>query len=733
MKILSCNINGFGGLADYSIDFNSGVSCIIEKNGFGKTTLAAFIKAMFFGMPTARKNSSLDSSDRAKYNPWKAASFGGQLVFSLKGKNYRIIRKFDSKSPTRDEFMLLDADTGLEVSDFSENIGEEIFGLNEEAFVKSTFSNGSVNLDGLPENIRAKISSTVNVADDLDSFSVAEKNLKDALKDRKKQTDLCKQNIQNAKTLSERFKRENDEYSRINAQISELLNKLSSAEKEEQEIIKSYNASAKLDADFIKKKNYDEANEKAINLKEQIDSLSRKYTKEMPDNSFCDELDRAVSDNEEISIMLDSQRQNLQRFDGQRVFEKFESDYPDKDRLKKMQALESEKQKSEIEAKNAVKAPPRFVMPLLSVLVAAGVALCFVNVIIAAVITSVCGILLAVTIALTVSAQKSRSKLSDKYNRAKSELDAFIEKYYGKNSDASLNKLCYDLELYDGHFKPVKNKLRELEAALEENLSSMAALIGKIGYIGENKDNFSALDNEIRRDSERFLQLKNELNECILKIDQNFDAEAFERLSSQNTDGSTEKIEQKLSLVRAKMSEIKNNIGDKKNALFAVSQAQENLNEQEQIIENESENLAKYQDNIATISKTAELLETAKNELFKKYAQSIIDAFDKYSNAFFGVEEKDFNIGTELDITIKRDGVAHKASLFSEGQQSIIDVCLRLSLVDAMFENERPFLILDDPFYSLDDDNFKKAAELIRQIAKNTQVIYLTCSLSRQI
>jgi len=733
VKILSCNINGFGGLADYSIDFNSGVSCIIEKNGFGKTTLAAFIKAMFFGMPTARKNSSLDSSDRAKYNPWKAASFGGQLVFSLKGKNYRIIRKFDSKSPTRDEFMLLDADTGLEVSDFSENIGEEIFGLNEEAFVKSTFSNGSVNLDGLPENIRAKISSTVNVADDLDSFSVAEKNLKDALKDRKKQTDLCKQNIQNAKTLSERFKRENDEYSRINAQISELLNKLSSAEKEEQEIIKSYNASAKLDADFIKKKNYDEANEKAINLKEQIDSLSRKYTKEMPDNSFCDALHRAVSDNEEISIMLDSQRQNLQRFDGQRVFEKFESDYPDKDRLKKMQVLESEKQKSEIEAKNAVKAPPKFVISLLSVLVAAGIALCFVNVTIAAVITSVCGILLAVTIALTVAAQKSRSKLSDKYNRAKSELDAFIEKYYGKNSDASLNKLCYDLELYDDHFKPVKNKLCELEAALEENLSSIAALIGKIGYIGENKDNFSTLDSEVRRDSERFLQLKNELNECILKIDQNFDAEAFERLSSQNTDGSTEKIEQKLSLVRAKMSEIKNNIGDKKNALFAVSQAQENLNEQEQIIENESENLAKYQDNIATISKTAELLETAKNELFKKYAQSIIDAFDKYSNAFFGVEEKDFNIGTELDITIKRDGVAHKASLFSEGQQSIIDVCLRLSLVDAMFENERPFLILDDPFYSLDDDNFKKAAELIRQIAKNTQVIYLTYSLSRQI
>jgi len=733
VKILSCNINGFGGLCDLSFDFDSNLSCIIEKNGFGKTTLAAFIKAMFFGMPTARKNASLDSSDRAKYNPWSASCFGGQLVFSLGDKKYRIVRKFDAKTPTRDEFMLLDADTGLASNDFSENIGEEIFGLNEEAFVKSTFSNGNVNLDGLPENIRAKISSSVNVADDLDSFSVAEKNLKEAYKRVKKDIDECKQKIQNAKTLSERYKRENDEYSRINSQIAELTQGLNLAEKQEEEIIKAYNACAKSDADLIKKKNYDEANEKSAILKERIDLVMQKYTKEMPDYSFCDELHRAVGDNDEISIMLTAQRQSLQRFGEQTVFEKFEENYTDKDTIQNLQSLEmSTKQSSEGE-KSTVKAPPKFIIPLLSVFVLLGVALCFVNVIIAAVIISVFGVLLATMIALTIAAQKSSALLLGERDKAKNELDSFIEKYYGKDSTASLNKLVVDLDLYDNHYRPTKNKLCELENALKENLKDIAVLLEKIGYSGQNKDNLSALDNEIRRDLDRLIQLKNELKECLLRRDENFDKEAFERLKDQNCDSSTAEIEQKLSLVRSRINELKNSIVDKKNAIFTVSLAGENLNEQQQIIEDETENLLQNQNNSAVILKTLELLENAKNELFKKYAQSIIDAFDKYSGVFFASQQNDFNIGTELDITVKQDGVAHKASAFSEGQQSIIDVCLRLSLVDAMFENERPFLILDDPFYALDDENFKKAAELIRKVSENTQVIYLTCNLSRRI
>ena len=115
MKLLSCYISAFGGLSDYDIDFSSNVTCVLEQNGFGKTTLAAFIKAMFYGMETANKRTAtVESSERVRYFPWNNSKFGGHLTFSLGDKNYRIIRFFDRDSAARDSFQLLDADSGRE-------------------------------------------------------------------------------------------------------------------------------------------------------------------------------------------------------------------------------------------------------------------------------------------------------------------------------------------------------------------------------------------------------------------------------------------------------------------------------------------------------------------------------------------------------------------------------------------------------------------------------------------
>ena len=58
--------------------------------------------------------------------------------------------------------------------------------------------------------------------------------------------------------------------------------------------------------------------------------------------------------------------------------------------------------------------------------------------------------------------------------------------------------------------------------------------------------------------------------------------------------------------------------------------------------------------------------------------------------------------------------------------------CLRLAFIDAVFTEEKPMLILDDPFTNLDDEKIKKARELVKEISKDYQVLYFTCSVSRQ-
>ena len=52
MKLIACHLNNFGKLSDLSINFNEGVNVINQPNGLGKSTLAAFLKAMLYGFDT---------------------------------------------------------------------------------------------------------------------------------------------------------------------------------------------------------------------------------------------------------------------------------------------------------------------------------------------------------------------------------------------------------------------------------------------------------------------------------------------------------------------------------------------------------------------------------------------------------------------------------------------------------------------------------------------------------
>ena len=55
MRLINCYIENFGGLSRYSLTLQPGITVVEEPNGFGKTTLAEFIRAMFYGFPRASK------------------------------------------------------------------------------------------------------------------------------------------------------------------------------------------------------------------------------------------------------------------------------------------------------------------------------------------------------------------------------------------------------------------------------------------------------------------------------------------------------------------------------------------------------------------------------------------------------------------------------------------------------------------------------------------------------
>ena len=128
---------------------------------------------------------------------------------------------------------------------------------------------------------------------------------------------------------------------------------------------------------------------------------------------------------------------------------------------------------------------------------------------------------------------------------------------------------------------------------------------------------------------------------------------------------------------------------------------------------------------------TIQLLEEAKESLSSSYLGPIRKSFSGYLSRFLGSEGEKSFVGTDLEVQLERGGQARELAYFSTGNVDIVMLCMRLALIDALFGDVRPFIILDDPFVNLDDVHTGQALQLLRQLGQDRQILYLVCHSSR--
>ena len=189
MELLNAHIINFGKLHEKDFDFKKGINSFQYENGWGKTTLSAFIKAMLYGMEyTSSKDVS--KNEKLKYSPWQGGKYGGSLSFEQDGKKYKINRTFGLKK-NEDTFELIDLKTNKLSTDFSEDLGNEIFKINRETYGRSVYVTLSETPAGSTD-ISAKLNNLVE-ADDVtkydDAIEVLEKKAT-AIKAKRGKNDL---------------------------------------------------------------------------------------------------------------------------------------------------------------------------------------------------------------------------------------------------------------------------------------------------------------------------------------------------------------------------------------------------------------------------------------------------------------------------------------------------------------------------------------------------------------
>lgn len=177
MRIVQCQIENFGKLSDFTFDFSEKVNVVCQGNGWGKSTLAAFIRVMFFGFENPGKQDKL-VNERKRFAPWQGGIYGGSLTFEVKGTRY-IMRRVFGKKEKDDEFELREVETNLPSEAFSAKIGEELFGIDSSSFRRTVFLSQQDCEAGATDGIHAKLGNLVENTDDINSFQLVYDQLKD--------------------------------------------------------------------------------------------------------------------------------------------------------------------------------------------------------------------------------------------------------------------------------------------------------------------------------------------------------------------------------------------------------------------------------------------------------------------------------------------------------------------------------------------------------------------------
>lgn len=174
MKILTCNVENFGTLHHVRCDLDDGLNSLNEGNGWGKTTFAAFILSMLYGMP--EMNFADAGNIRDRYMPWQGGRFGGSITFETASGRYTVTRYFGTSKV--DDTCTVTDEEGRDITERFSNPGEDILGIDSEGFRSSAFVFQNDLRLGDGESIRQRLRELAGASGDRRRYEEAVRDLK---------------------------------------------------------------------------------------------------------------------------------------------------------------------------------------------------------------------------------------------------------------------------------------------------------------------------------------------------------------------------------------------------------------------------------------------------------------------------------------------------------------------------------------------------------------------------
>lgn len=667
MKLISCYVSSFGKLKDFNFDFSQGLNTIKQDNGWGKSTLASFLKAMFYGLNSSKR--SVAENERIRFRPWNSTQkFGGYIHFEWGENQYKIERYFGLKE-SEDSVRLFDLKTGKEFSN-TENLGKRIFEIDEEGFFSTTYFSQKEFEIKSNTSLTAKFNSVCDIQD-ADTFDKAVVKLEEKAKLYKYRGDkgLISDVKREIVEVDFELEKANKSLQALNVLKDEIL-VLTDLEKDLKSKInlkaKEISVAGETQAIKVKKQHY----EQLVLQKNQVVAKLEKVEKVVNNNT---------TNKEEINNYLVCHQDLLTAKTNQQIL---------RTDIEKLSEGKTNSSQNKAPKNNKI----LILLSILCTLLSVGGF--FINLFVG---IALIGISLMFTMAsvLTLTKKPTKNALSD-------QLDALInEKQQGLIKYVNLEKeISTAIDLFLSKF----------------NVDNVSDRVEALNEILDALNERERLKNELSDINQKILELEKE-NQSLSSTDS-----SFKDISSLRTE--LEGLQAEYSLRANELASKNANLTYHENVANTIVDLESKKQELVQKLQD-------YTKEYKILTLTSEYLKKADENLKVKYRAPLQDSLNKYLNK---IVEGGFNAQIDIDLNVsvqEIDGERH-TDYYSKGYQNLIEICKRFALTDVLFKKEKPFIILDDPFYNLDDQKIKNALALINELSKDYQIIYFICHDSRR-
>ena len=856
MKLLRCHVENFGILSDFDLTFTEGLNVLCRENGFGKSTLAAFLKAMFYGLPKTRAK----ASERKRYDPWQGGKYGGFLEFEYRGNQYRVTRYFGKKE---DSFSLTDLTNRTESTAFSEKLGEELFQLDADSFARSTFvpqlSDREITAT---TSIRAKLTNLVEDTNDLNNFDTAMKKLQEYRKslklfkgeggqtaqlrrecreleasihttaEKKEPLEAVCQQIdalnreKNEKTAQQAFLREQirqaDARKALHLQqenLERLRGQVRGREKElaglDEQYPKGYPS---LEALETQKENLTRAlharqrmesrataNADGISEeeREELSALNRLFSQGVPGEEALEgweklRQERDICLHSREAGGLSAQEQADYRYlrktfaQGAPEIAQIQEAQRQSGRIAQLQGLQYTKTDRPVRDRTIVQ------------MIAGSVLLLFGLVMLAMKLPLLLGCALALgggvlllgvfagkrsAAAANAAAEAEARELADlqrqlsaflgcygmdasdpeeklaalltdrqryldlsrrntewaeqrrqteaRLGQIQSTLQQAFEKYYPSEcyDDGFIKKLREAVERYR-HLnwrvaEERERRSRENDQDRQEVRQATDAVQQFLEAFGLSGQTASECLQKAQADVHRRKLLCEELENAKNALDDFLKKNGDVGPAQQNALPEAEVLEQQERLVQTRLDELEQELQQARAQRRSLQASVECIPEWEDRLTALEDDLREAERKCDLTDRTMALLEKAKDALANSYMDKIEQGFRNYTQQLCPRQLGSVMVDKDLQPHIDVQGAAREVESFSAGLADSILLCMRLALVDALFGEETPFLILDDPFVNLDDEHTRRALAMLQEMAETHQILYLVCNTGR--